>query len=79
MKNKRRNHTAQFKAKVVFEAAKVVRHVRYVIFQMAEAAVPRHLFQEIPGRIRQLTLMVMPYGRGMMPKIPEKAIRGVAF
>ena len=27
--------------------AKVVRHGRYVIFQMAEVAVPRELFQEI--------------------------------
>ena len=27
--------------------AKVVRHSRYVIFQMAEVAVPKELFQEI--------------------------------
>lgn len=27
--------------------AKVVRHGRYAIFQMAEVAVPRELFQEI--------------------------------
>jgi hypothetical protein len=34
--------------------AKVVRHSRYVIFQMAELAVPRTLFREILGRIGQL-------------------------
>jgi hypothetical protein len=28
--------------------AKVVSHGRYVIFQMAEVAVPRELFQDIP-------------------------------
>jgi len=44
--------------------AKVVRHARYVIFQMAEVAVPRQLFQEILDRIRQLMLMVIPSGVG---------------
>jgi hypothetical protein len=34
--------------------AKVVSHSRYVIFQMAEVAVPRVLFREILERIRQL-------------------------
>ena len=33
--------------KLVKIGAKVVRHGRYVIFQMAEVAVPRELFQEI--------------------------------
>ena len=33
--------------KLVKIGAKVVRHGRYVIFQMAEVAVPRKLFQEI--------------------------------
>ena len=33
--------------KLVKIGAKVVRHGRYVIFQMAEVAVPRNLFQEI--------------------------------
>jgi hypothetical protein len=42
----------------------VVRHSRYVIFQMAEVAVPRQLFQEILDRIRQLKLMVIPSGVG---------------
>ena len=33
--------------KLIKIGAKVVRHGRYVIFQMAEVAVPRKLFQEI--------------------------------
>ncbi len=33
--------------KLVKIGAKVVRHGRYVTFQMAEVAVPRGLFQEI--------------------------------
>jgi hypothetical protein len=35
------------KEKLIKIGAKVVRHGRYVIFQMAEVAVPRELFQEI--------------------------------
>ena len=35
------------KEKLVKIGAKVVRHGRYVIFQMAEVAVPKELFQEI--------------------------------
>jgi len=34
--------------------AKVVRHSRYVVFQMAKVAVPRLLFREILGRIAKL-------------------------
>jgi hypothetical protein len=33
--------------KLVKIGAKIVTHARYVIFQMAEVAVPRELFQEI--------------------------------
>ncbi len=33
--------------KLVKIGAKVIRHGRYVTFQMAEAAVPRDLFQEV--------------------------------
>jgi hypothetical protein len=40
--------------KLIKIGAKVVRHSRYVIFQMAEVAVPRILFREIPARIKQL-------------------------
>jgi hypothetical protein len=36
---------------VVKIGAKVVRHSRYVIFQLAEVAVPRELFAAILGRI----------------------------
>ena len=39
--------------KLVKIGAKVVRHGRYVIFQMAEVAVPRSLFQEILQLIAQ--------------------------
>jgi hypothetical protein len=42
------------KEKLIKIGAKVVRHSRYVIFQMAEVAVPRALFCEILYRIRQL-------------------------
>lgn len=34
--------------------AKVVRTARYVVFQMAGGAVPRHLFRTILDRLRRL-------------------------
>jgi len=40
--------------KLVKIGAKVVSHSRYVIFQIAEVAIPRTLFQEILDRISQL-------------------------
>ena len=40
--------------KVVKIGAKVVRHARYVIFQLAEVAVPRELFAAILERIAGL-------------------------
>jgi hypothetical protein len=40
--------------KLIKIGAKVVNHSRYVIFQMAEVAVPQTLFGEILDRIRQL-------------------------
>ena len=40
--------------KVVKIGAKVIAHGRYVIFQMAEVAVPRELFAAILERIRRL-------------------------
>ena len=40
--------------KLVKIGAKVVRHGRYVIFQTAEVAVPRELFQEILRLIAKL-------------------------
>ena len=36
--------------------AKVVTHARYVVFQMAEVAVPKRLFRAILTRIRQLRM-----------------------
>jgi len=40
--------------KLVKIGAKVVRHGRYVTFQLAEVAVPRKLFREILRRIDEL-------------------------
>jgi len=40
--------------KLIKIGAKVIRHARYVIFQMAEVAVPRRLFNTILRRIRRL-------------------------
>ena len=46
--------------KLIKIGAKVVSHSRYVIFQMAEVAVPRILFWEILNRIRQLRFFTIP-------------------
>ena len=43
--------------KVIKIGAKVVRHARYVTFQMAEVAVPHQLFRAILDRIRRLRLL----------------------
>ena len=40
--------------KLIKIGAKVVTHARYVIFQMAEVAVPKRLFRTILERIRRL-------------------------
>ena len=40
--------------KLIKIGAKVVRHSRYVTFQLAEVAVPRELFQKILGLIDDL-------------------------
>ena len=40
--------------KLIKIGAKVVRHARYVMFQMAEVAVPRDLFAAILARIKRL-------------------------
>ena len=42
--------------KLVKIGAKVVHHARYVVFQMAEVAVPKRLFWAILERIRRLRL-----------------------
>ena len=46
--------------KLIKIGAKVIRHSRYVIFQMAEVAVPRAMFREILNRIRQLRFLTIP-------------------
>ena len=40
--------------KVVKIGAKVIAHARYTVFQMAEVAVPRHLFRRILDLIEDL-------------------------
>ncbi len=40
--------------KLIKIGAKVVTHSRYVVFQMAEVAVPKRLFRAILERIRRL-------------------------
>jgi hypothetical protein len=42
------------KEKLIKIGAKVVRHGRYVAFQMAEVAIPRQMFQEILRLIAEL-------------------------
>jgi hypothetical protein len=42
--------------KLIKIGAKVVRHSKYVVFQLAEVAVPRKLFAAILGRIGRLRL-----------------------
>jgi hypothetical protein len=42
------------KEKLIKIGAKVVSHGRYIAFQMAEIAIPRHMFQEILRLIAEL-------------------------
>jgi hypothetical protein len=46
--------------KLVKIGARIVRHGRYVVFQLAEVAVPRALFAEILRRIDRLRLRPPP-------------------
>ena len=48
--------------KLIKIGAKVVRHARQVVFQMAEVAVPRELFRAILEGIRRLRLPVAATG-----------------
>ena len=48
--------------KLIKIGAKVVRHSRYVIFQMAEVMVSRSLFQEILEKIHRLKPVPIGYG-----------------
>ena len=45
---------AQTSVKLIKIGAKVVRHSRYVTFQMAEVAIDKRLFAEILARIERL-------------------------
>jgi hypothetical protein len=46
--------------KLVKIGARIVRHGRYVVFQLAEVAVARTLLAEIPRRIERLRLRPPP-------------------
>jgi Transposase DDE domain group 1 len=46
--------------KLVKIGARIVRHGRYLVFQLAEVAVPRALFAEILRRIDRLRLRPLP-------------------
>ncbi len=46
--------------KLIKIGAKVVRHGRYITFQLAEVAVPRHLFADILCRIDRLRPKPIP-------------------
>lgn len=48
--------------KLIKIGAKVVTHARYVIFLLAEVAVPKRLFRAILERIRRLRLPKMVPG-----------------
>ena len=50
--------------KLIKIGAKVVKHSRYVIFQMAEVLVSKSLFYEILECIRRLTLVAVTPGAG---------------
>ena len=50
----RRWSLRSLQVKLIKIGAKVVRHARQVIFQMAEVAVPKELFEQVLGRIRAL-------------------------
>ena len=46
--------------KLVKIGAKIVRHGRYIVFQMAEVAIPRDLFADILRRIDRLRTTPLP-------------------
>jgi hypothetical protein len=57
--------------------AKVVSHGRYVIFQMAEVAVPRQMFKEILMLIARLRAPPAPTRRGLGSKGADHDGRGM--
>ena len=50
--------------KLIKIGTKVDRYSQYMVFQMAEVAVPRPLFRELFDRIRQLRLLAIPVRPG---------------
>ena len=50
------------KEKLIKIGAKVVRHSRYIMFQMAEVAVPRSLLAAILNRIKKLQVLAVSPG-----------------
>ena len=48
------------KEKLIKIGAKVVSHGRYIVFQMAEVAIPRQMIQEILRLIAELPLLPPP-------------------
>jgi hypothetical protein len=56
----RRWSLTTLREKLVKIGAKVVRHAGYVMFQLAEVAVPRRLFGQILARIECLRALVAP-------------------
>jgi hypothetical protein len=56
----RRCSLTTLREKLVKIGAKDVRHANYVIFQLAEVAVPRRLFGQILSRIERLRALVAP-------------------
>ena len=46
--------TDSLREKLIKIGAKVVRHARYAVFQMAEVAVPKELFEQILRLIDEL-------------------------
>ena len=65
--------------KFVKIGAKVVRHSKYVLFQLAEVAVPRKLFSRVLGRIARLcaTCLGLRLGRsGNRVRKPSPGVRG---
>ena len=52
--------TPSLREKLIKISAKVVSHGRYVTFQMAEVAVPRHMFQHILSLIARLRSLPAP-------------------
>ena len=51
---------ATLREKLIKISAKIIRHGRYVTFQLAEVAVPRDLFAEILRRIDRLRPALVP-------------------